>query len=152
MKESPSTFLAGLAVILLASLASAGLHAWRSDRSLADALAVSPVEAMAVEAAVPLVSLAEMQMAVEQGTHLVLDARALQEYDQGHIPGAFSLPHADFEVAMQNLAGMLGPADPLIVYCSSATCDDALLVAKRLREAGFAEVSLFLAGWEGWSE
>lgn len=151
MNEPRSTFLTGLAVILLASLVSAGIHAWRSEISMTEVLAVSVVEEQAIEAAVPVVSVEEARLAVEQGTHLFLDARPVEEYDLGHIPGSFSLPHATFETSFQNLIGMFSPEDLLIVYCSSSTCDDALLVALRLREAGFETVSVFIAGWEGWT-
>ena len=151
MNESRSTFLAGVTVLLFASLVSGGLQAWRSGVSLRQALEVSPVAEAAATEGFPVVDLATMKAIVEQGTHLILDARPQSEYDQGHLPGAFSLPEETFETSMMNLVGLFGPGDPLVIYCSSATCDDALLVARRLREAGFQDLSLFLEGWEGWS-
>ena len=134
------------------SALSGGLHAWISDLDISTSLEQSPVETAAQEAGIPVVRPGEMRTAVEAGTHLILDARSMREYDQGHIPGAMSLPLRDFESVFPGIAPLIQPEDPLIVYCSGPLCDDAYLLAGRLREAGFINVSLYLAGWEGWSQ
>jgi len=99
-----------------------------------------------------MVDTRQMKEITAQGSHLILDARTLAEYDQGHLPGAMSLPYSDFEDSFIALAPLLSPTDPLVVYCSSRTCDDALLLAQRLQEVGFENLSLYVDGWEGWGQ
>jgi rhodanese-related sulfurtransferase len=40
----------------------------------------------------------------------------------------------------------------IVVYCSQESCDDALKLAKKLREAGFTRVSAFTGGFRAWDE
>jgi rhodanese-related sulfurtransferase len=150
MQGSRRSLISGVLLLLTAAGTAGALQAWVSDLDLTAVLDTSPVEQAALEAGVPLVDDAEMREIVENGSHLLLDARSLQEYDRGHLPGAMALPFSDFENAFPAIAPMLNPDDPLVVYCSGPRCDDALLLAGRLTEAGFGNVSLYLEGWEGW--
>lgn len=152
MKEPRETIVAGILLLLVTAAVSGGLQAWQSGVELRDILSVSPVESAAFEAGIPLLRTPEVRQIHADGTALFLDARAMQEYDQGHLPGAFSLPFHDFETAFPGVAPILSPTDPLIVYCSGPGCDDALQVALRLRDAGFATVQVYLDGWEGWTQ
>ena len=79
-----------------------------------------------------------------------LDARSPEEYAAGHLPGALSLPVADFENHFLALAERLEAQPTLIVYCESADCGDGLQLAERLKEAYQGKVMLFEAGWLGW--
>lgn len=144
--------LTGMVVLLFLAALSGGAQAWICGKDLAAALRGTPLEAAVRDAGLPLVRVPEMRQMVEDGTHLVLDARSMEDYDRGHLPGAMPLPLADFENAFPGIAPMLSPDDPLVVYCSGPRCDDALLLGQRLEEAGFRNVSVFLDGWQGWSE
>ena len=144
--------LTGMVILMFLAALSGGAQAWISGKNLEAALRGTPREAAIRDAGLPLVRVPEMRRIVEGGTHLILDARSMEEYDRGHLPGAMPLPLADFEHAFPGIAPMLSPDDPLVVYCSGPRCDDALLLGQRLKEAGFANVSVFLDGWQGWSE
>lgn len=111
---------------------------------------VSPVEAAAGEAGVEIIGSVEARRFLELGSHLFLDARSQQEYDQGHIPMAMSLPLREFESTFPQIAPMLDSDTPLVVYCSGTLCDDGLHLILRLREAGFEGGVLYLDGMEGW--
>jgi len=86
------------------------------------------------------------------GAHLFLDARSLSEYSQDHIPGAMPLPVAEFEQHFPDLAPILLPDSPLLVYCSGPACDEALRLARRLREAGQENVTIYLDGLNAWRQ
>lgn len=152
MKAFRSTLGYGIGLLILLSVFSGGMQAWVSNVDLRSALLLSPVEVAANSAGIPLVRTDQMRRMVDQGTHLVLDARSLSEYDRGHIPGAMPLPLADFENSFPGIAPILSPEDPLVMYCSGPRCDDALLLAQRIKDAGFDRVSVYLDGWEGWSQ
>jgi len=121
-----------------------GAPAWR----------FSPADPLRLEAekeGFPLISTAEARMLQASGTHLFLDARSLAEYSQSHIPGAMPLPISDFESTFPDLAPILLPDSPLVTYCSGAACDEALRLARRLRDAGQRNVSIYLTGMDGWN-
>jgi rhodanese-related sulfurtransferase len=67
---------------------------------------------------------------VIQGAHIV-DVRPPQDFQQGHVSGARSVPLA-------TLPGDLPPADRVIVYGRSD--EDSAAAALALKDAGFARV------------
>lgn len=151
MKEAWSTICMGCLSLLLAASVSAWMTAGLSPSRLTTAqISPSRVALQAQEQGIEVVDVATMRGMVESGSHLILDARSQSEYDEGHIPTAMSLSVKDFENSFPLIAPMLMPETPLVVYCSGALCDDALLLIGYLREAGFGNASLFLEGMEGW--
>ena len=87
---------------------------------------------------------------VDGGEFLILDARSMEEFAQGHIPGAISFPFATHIETFDELAAMLGPEQPVLVYCSSRRCDDALMLGAFLRAQGSEKVILFPGGIDAW--
>lgn len=81
----------------------------------------------------------------------VIDTRAGDHYRAGHIPGARSWPRsgpAEIPTAIEALPRRRR----LVVYCAGVECEDAGIVAQRLRELGFARVGIYRGGWEEWTE
>lgn len=81
----------------------------------------------------------------------VVDTRARDRYRAGHVPGAVSWPRfgtAEIPAAI----GTLSRSRRLIVYCSGVACEDAEVVARRLRALGFTRVGIYRGGWEEWTE
>ena len=108
--------------------------------------------AKARAAGVDLVSLEQAQAMVLAGRVLVLDARSPGDFDAGHLPGAVSFPNATRNESYYELAALLQPEQPLLVYCSSKTCDDALQLALFLREQGSQKIHLFADGFQVWRD
>jgi rhodanese-related sulfurtransferase len=78
----------------------------------------------------------------------LLDVRAPQSFEQGHVPGAVSLPHG--KINEQNLAAY--PADTLfVVYCNGPHCNGADRAAARLARLG-RPVKKMIGGVEGWKD
>ncbi len=88
-----------------------------------------------------------------EGKGLILDARPDIFYRLGRIPGALSLPREDFESAYQTLKERLevNRAQPIVVYCSSASCEDATLLRDGLEKLGYTNLSIFTGGWAEWT-
>ena len=77
---------------------------------------------------------------------VLIDARSHALYDQGHLPGAVSLPHAKI------VAGKLAryPAGTLFVtYCAGPHCNGAARAAVRLARLG-RPVKIMAGGITGW--
>ena len=82
---------------------------------------------------------------------LLLDARAGAAYRAGHIPGALSLPLADFAAEFAALAPRLHEAQLLVLYCSDRNCGDSSELARRLWARGLKNLLLYKGGMEDWN-
>src|SRR5437016_11187386 len=65
------------------------------------------------------------------GAGFFLDAREPEDYAAGHIANAFSLPSASFEQHFGEVAPMLAPETPIVVYCNGLECDLSHRVADK---------------------
>jgi rhodanese-related sulfurtransferase len=82
----------------------------------------------------------------------VLDARTVENFALGHIPGAVSLPVSRFEDFFPRRQERLRAARMLIVYCSGWSCSDSHELARRLFQNGLKSLLLYRGGMEDWLE
>ena len=66
-------------------------------------------------AAAGRVTVAEFKKLFEAGSVIVLDVRARDAYEQGHIPGAISVP---FETVEKRAAEWRSASKPIVTYCT----------------------------------
>ena len=85
------------------------------------------------------------------GKVLFVDSRSVADYQAGHIPGAVSLPLGEFEQRIDAFKSRYEPGYPLVAYCSGRSCQDSHLLAQRLFEVGYENVSVFIDGYPGWT-
>ncbi len=86
----------------------------------------------------------------EIGNPQLVDSRSSALYNEGHIPGAISVPGRDFN----KYAGML-PIEKdrlLIFYCGGPTGRLSLLSASRAEKSGYTKVKIFTDGLYGWKK
>lgn len=100
--------------------------------------------------AVELLDLAAMKEASAQGSAIIVDARSPQSYEFGHIPGALSLPASDFEAAYAAQSGLLPQNVRIVVYCTSANCDESHRVLTALAAKGHRRLLHYKNGWNEW--
>jgi rhodanese-related sulfurtransferase len=132
-------------LLILAVGAAAGLawNAW-SGRGLALDRSVFAQEGDEVVAAAT-----QGKVLHERGA-LFLDARPRDFWRMSRIPGALPLPEDDFDRAYAEVEPQLRKARAIVVYCSGFGCEASHVVARRLREKGFAAAILDegLPAWE----
>lgn len=79
------------------------------------------------------VSLQDLQQRIDNNEVLVLDVRPEEEYEEGHITGAISIPTGELEERIKDL-----PKDKQIVaYCRGPLCAMADEAVELLRQHGF---------------
>ncbi|BCR03047.1 rhodanese-like domain-containing protein [Desulfuromonas versatilis] len=81
---------------------------------------------------------------------LLVDSRPAVKYNKAFIPGAVSIPKAEFDLKK----GLL-PTDkdlPVIFYCGGYKCELSHESAKLALELGYKNVSVFAAGEPAWQE
>jgi rhodanese-related sulfurtransferase len=102
-------------------------------------------------AAVGRITREELQRKLEQGEELVVvDALAPMSYARSHLPGAINLPPDWVDERAPRRIPDLGT--PIVVYCSDVDCDSSVIVADRLRELGYRDVSHYAEGKSDWIE
>jgi len=80
------------------------------------------------------------------GDWLLLDVREKDEYREGHLPGAVSLPRGFLELRIEQVVP--DKSKPIIAYCAGGT--RSLLAAKQLREMGYENVVSMAGGFTAW--
>ena len=86
----------------------------------------------------------------EKGNFELVDSRPLARYNEGHIPGAISIPYLEFNES----AGKLPKEkDKLIIfYCGSRSCRLSLFSAGKAEKMGYTRVKVFADGLHAWKK
>lgn len=131
-------------ILILAGGVALGF-AWNAASGRGIALGQSVL----LQAGDELVKAADARRLLDQGA-LFLDARPRDFWRMNRIPGALPLPEDDFDRAYAEVEGRLRRASAIVVYCSGYGCEASHLVARKLRERGFAAAILDegLPAWE----
>jgi thiosulfate/3-mercaptopyruvate sulfurtransferase len=150
------------------SVLDGGFKRWAAETRAVTAER-KPVAA-STEAFIPrpadLIVLDEVKKAVETKSAVLLDARPLDAYDKGHLPGAKSrfwmkdiVPagqpdagsfRSEAELKVELEAMGVTAATPVIVYCNTGQQASALFYTLRYR-LGYANVRLYNGSWLEWS-
>ena len=80
------------------------------------------------------------------GGYTLLDVREREEYREGHLHGAISLPRGFLEIRIEE--AVPSKDTPIIAYCAGGT--RSLLAAKQLREMGYSNVISMTGGYSAW--
>lgn len=91
---------------------------------------------------------AEATALINRENALVIDLRAIADFEKGHIPGSKNVLMSQFDPENKQLAP--AKALPVVLVCKTGqTANDA---AKRLRKAGFSQVFVLDGGITGWQQ
>ena len=90
--------------------------------------------------------------AERQNGALLVDARIPELYAEGHLPGAVSLPLAEFDRQLPAFREQVPEDRPLITYCNGYGCPDSYDLAVQLLEAGYRRVWVFEGGFPAWQD
>ncbi len=77
---------------------------------------------------------------------VVLDVREREEYRQGFLPGAVSIPRGFLEMRIEDTVP--DRATPIVAYCAGGT--RSLLAGRILRELGYSNVVSMRGGYTAW--
>ena len=92
----------------------------------------------------------EARQLFDSGEYIFVDARSLEDYEEGHIQGAVSLPVGQSEDRIAAFLERYPPEASIITYCSGRTCQDSHHLAEFLLEFGYDNVTVFIDGFPGW--
>jgi sulfur-carrier protein adenylyltransferase/sulfurtransferase len=90
---------------------------------------------------------AEVKEMLDRGeTPVVLDVRETNEWREGHLDGAVSLPRGFLEVRIEET--VTDKKTPVVAYCAGGT--RSLIAGRTLREMGYENVISMSGGFNGW--
>jgi rhodanese-related sulfurtransferase len=107
---------------------------------------------MIVGVEIPTIMVDELSRKLDADDEFVLvDALAPMIYAHSHLPGAINLPPLGLDAEI--VARRIPDRDiEIIVYCTSAECDDSVVTAERLRALGYSNVRRYAGGKSEWRD
>jgi adenylyltransferase/sulfurtransferase len=97
--------------------------------------------------AVPEVNIDEVHTRMERGEKwTLLDVREREEYREGHLAGALSLPRGFLELRVED--AVPDKTTPIIAYCAGGV--RSLIAARTLKEMGYENVVSMAGGYTAW--
>ncbi len=82
------------------------------------------------------IQLADVKQLFDAGAVLLIDAREGEEYGEGHIPGALSMPYDEVSSEPERLEQLDAGGKAIAVYCGGGACELSLTLAWDLISAG----------------
>lgn len=96
---------------------------------------------------VPELSVHEAQeLLSKNGKYALLDVREKDEYREGHLDGAISLPRGFLEIKVESTVP--DKSTPILAYCAGGV--RSLLAGKILKEMGYHNVTSMSGGYTAW--
>jgi rhodanese-related sulfurtransferase len=81
-----------------------------------------------------------------------VDARDVEDFRVGRIPGAINFPFDYYDDHAAAVLPLLEKDQEIITYCGGADCELSLYLARQLRNEGFSRVHIFFGGFTQWQE
>ncbi|VGO21410.1 rhodanese-like domain-containing protein [Pontiella sulfatireligans] len=110
------------------------------------------VEAKATKQKIKVIPLSVALEKFQTLESIFIDARSAEEFEQGHIPRAASIPFESLDEYFPILGGLIDSGRELILYCKTRECDDALMLAIELQKMGASNLVLYVDGFELWEK
>jgi rhodanese-related sulfurtransferase len=91
---------------------------------------------------------------VQQDLVVFIDARDNEEFQQGHIPGAYLFNHYHPETYLPTVWPACRTAQQIVVYCNGGNCDESILAARLLRDLpqiGGEKLFVYAGGITEWA-
>jgi rhodanese-related sulfurtransferase len=82
----------------------------------------------------------------QQDLVVFVDARNDQEYQAGHVPGAWQFDYYHPDNYLNDVLQICQVAQQVLVYCNGGECEDSELAATFLRDLGVPKEKLFVYG------
>jgi len=142
-----ATQAAGFAIAAL--LCGMFYHFANDECFLANANATASIQQANQGNFIPKISESKVQKLLDTDT-VFIDARFARDFKSGHLEGAISLPVDANDVERQKVTAEIAKDARIVLYCQSASCKFAEIVAIKLIADGFTDISIFKGGWQEW--
>jgi rhodanese-related sulfurtransferase len=140
----------GASFVILAFL-SGMVHHFANDAGLlANADAAAMIQQAHAGNFIPKIGAKKVHRLLK-GDTVFIDARFARDYKAGHLEGAISVPVDANDVERQKATADIPKDCPIVMYCQSSRCKYAEIVAVKLKDEGYSNLSIFRDGWVEWA-
>ncbi len=94
----------------------------------------------------------ETAKALYDSEAVFVDARSEDDYQEGHVKGAISLPAWEYLSHIEAFRNTVPLEMTIVTYCSGRECDDSHDLAQQLLMEGYVDVQVFIDGYPAWQE
>ena len=122
---------------------------YSSDGGKLEFKPVKASEAQATEAPAE-VRLQDVKEIVASKSMVPLDGRSEADYENGHLPGAYSLSVTDFDKRFTEFSARYPKEGAFLIYCGSGQCGLSRQLASLLKKKGYHHLKLYSAGYNDW--
>lgn len=140
---------AGLAVMAL--LCGMLYHFVNEEGFLAHQNGVASIQQAHLANFIPKLSGRQVRKMLNNTDTVFIDARLADDFKAGHLEGAINVPVDANDVQRREALAEIDKDTRIVVYCQSAGCKFAEIVAIKLMSDGFSNVSLFKGDWNKWT-
>ena len=116
-----------------------------------DSLSLRKKIIMETEFAEPRAIRIEQAYKLFNAGNLFVDARSVEEFNQGHIQNSINIPFYGSEDYM-HIVSKFDKNKIIVIYCSSAECDISNLSGEEFFSLGFKKVYVFIGGYDEWTK
>lgn len=150
MKKSAGILLRAAIIVVVASCIGLAVN-FVSPRAIP--WVYTPAEEVVVAGAtIPIVDENKAREFLDDGETVFLDTRHREDFAEGHIKGAFSLPASEQQSRFIEIQPLLPEESRVIVYCGGPECEMADKVARFLAQLGYKKVRIMRAGFSAWKK
>lgn len=98
---------------------------------------------------VPLAEVIDIQ---EKKLAVILDARSVDEFKAGRIPGSRNLPYYEMEAHQQASLDGVTAEKSIVIYCEGIGCELSFFLGRELQAAGYKNIRIFYGGYPEWQQ
>jgi rhodanese-related sulfurtransferase len=96
---------------------------------------------------VPRISIDELKGLMAKKQVLLVDVRNMQEFGEGHIPGAINIPYGQPSAHEETLRR---ETRTIVIYCACVNESSAARAAVEFAGLGIPQPKALLGGWDEW--
>ena len=100
--------------------------------------------------ALEVVRLQDVKQIIASKSMVLVDGRSEADYENGHLPGAYSLSVANFDKRVSQFSAEHPKEDAYVIYCGSGQCGLSRQLASLLQKKGYHHLKLYSAGYNDW--
>jgi rhodanese-related sulfurtransferase len=100
---------------------------------------------------IPTLTLEEAKARFDKGV-IFVDARDPEEFEEGHVKDAISLPVRHLDLFYPKVKERIPKDVEIVVYCASPECNAGLYLAEEMVALKYEHIEVMIEGWEGWEK
>jgi rhodanese-related sulfurtransferase len=143
------SMIQGIGFVTVALICGIGYHYVNNEGFLAHSGATRSIQQAHAGNFIPKISSNDVRRLLD-GNTVFVDARLVRDFEAGHLEGAISLPVDANDIEYKKTTADIAKDARIVLYCQSSACKYAEIVAIKLIENDYSNISILRGGWVEW--